>query len=141
MSNPIAPLPLRIGLAKGEVQIEPALGLYIGRGIVHAYETEQSQDWIGGSLHDSVTPEELARVQSKHTLIPLVVRHLIPRRGGSASEGYALNWSINIGDRSFVQSTLNELKMAAGTLHARKYDEAIKFYDTHRPAAMDRSRN
>jgi hypothetical protein len=46
-------LALRVGVAYGDCIVEPDAGLYVGRPIVDAYETEQVQDWVGVACHAS----------------------------------------------------------------------------------------
>lgn len=46
-------LPLRVGVAYGDCIVDPEFGLYVGRPIIDAYETEELQDWVGIACHVS----------------------------------------------------------------------------------------
>jgi hypothetical protein len=46
-------LALRVGMAYVGCVVEPNAGLYIGRPIVDAYDTEEMQDWVGMACHPS----------------------------------------------------------------------------------------
>ena len=46
-------MPIRIGVAYGECCIDKENQIYVGRPIVDAFNTEQSQSWIGGAFHKS----------------------------------------------------------------------------------------
>lgn len=45
--------PFRIGIAYGEVAIDPERSFFVGQPIVDAHLLEASQEWIGGACHDS----------------------------------------------------------------------------------------
>ncbi|MCK4542961.1 MAG: hypothetical protein KAU17_12060 [Spirochaetales bacterium] len=45
--------PFRMGIAYGKCVINPAAGLFLGQPMIHAYETEQAQDWVGIACHPS----------------------------------------------------------------------------------------
>jgi hypothetical protein len=45
--------PLRIGIAYGECVINPEAGLFLGKPVVNAHQTEQAQDWVGIGCHRS----------------------------------------------------------------------------------------
>lgn len=46
-------LPLRAGVAYGQVVIDRERGIALGKPIVDAHLTETAQEWIGGAIHDS----------------------------------------------------------------------------------------
>lgn len=49
-------LPVRGGMAMGELHADSELGIFCGRALVEAYDTSESQEWLGASLGPSCAP-------------------------------------------------------------------------------------
>jgi hypothetical protein len=47
-------IPLRAGLAFGEVLVSSRKRILVGQPVVDAYQTEGVQEWVGGALHSSM---------------------------------------------------------------------------------------
>jgi hypothetical protein len=60
-------LPARSALAYGEFHADPEFNIYCGNSLVEAYETSESQDWIGAVVSDSLDQDVTQLIQSfKH---------------------------------------------------------------------------
>ena len=83
-------MPLRIGIACGDTYVDPGASIFLGSPIVAAYETEQSQDWIGGACHTSCDDAPyFGRACSDWGNL---LRYDVPHHNGYQSM-WALNWA------------------------------------------------
>lgn len=95
-------MPLRIGIAYGECYIDTRASIFLGPPIVNAYDTERSQNWVGGALHPSCT---IAPGFEKLIQVGLAVPFQIPTHKVDGSVQpliYALNW-VETGDDAYQQ--------------------------------------
>ncbi len=130
-------LPFRIGVAYGEVHIEPGRNLFLGQPLVDAYLTERTQDWLGGALHSSAAEryqQLFAVAAAPRTVVPYAVpvhhKWWQPR----TKRMLAINWSQGITGTGLA-IRFEQAKSAAGKKHADKYERAWAFYERHHPAA------
>ncbi len=147
LSNAHMLLPFRVGVALGEVHIDPSAGIYVGMGIVKAFLTEQCQDWLGGALCPDISREAIEPMLTNR-LTP-VVQYEIPQHTGTvealqefigdndAAICWALNWTHHIGSANHVSSELESLSAEANAANAGKYTIAREFYLKHRINRMD----
>lgn len=106
-------MPLRGGIAFGELYSNPLRNICLGRALTAAYELERSQDWIGVAIDRTVEdafPEILsAETASLGLLDDIFLRYKVPMKNGTTRELRTLNWRFNLvvekGTRSlFVES-------------------------------------
>lgn len=81
-------IPLRMGVAEGEVIINPEKNIYVGQPIIDAYLLESQQQWIGGAVHPSFRSDDL--LASPHRNL---VRYDIPyKENSNLQPKIAVNW-------------------------------------------------
>jgi len=106
-------MPLRGGIAFGELYSNPLRHICVGKALTAAYELEQMQAWIGVSIDRTVEdafPELFsAEVASLGLLEDVFLRYNVPMKDGVFKELRTLNWRFNLiveeGTRSlFVNS-------------------------------------
>lgn len=116
-------LPLRVGIAFGECEIDTDRGIYIGPAIVDAYQTEVAQLWIGGACHPSCEIDPLFRYYIIEEL-GLVVEYTVPTRS-NAKLGMALNW-VNYGSNRVSAANLRKY-LHEGRTRAMSVDGQLKW--------------
>jgi hypothetical protein len=122
---------LRGAITVGEIHVDDQI--VIGKGIVRAYQMEQSQDWIGCWVDDLCF-----RGFPKKQIDPyyenfLLIRYPIPKKSGPMKKEWALNWPILV---SFLPDEVFR-KARAALLHRANrgpisWDAKKKFEQTDR---------
>lgn len=127
-------MPLRGGIAFGELHSNPQRNICLGRALTTAYDLERSQAWVGVAIHSSVEeafPELLPSDNENHGLLddiflrypvpmkPLPIkgifsriwaalRYPVPVKSGTSERLRTLNWRFNLvvdkGTRSLFAS-------------------------------------
>lgn len=125
-------MPLRGGIAFGELYSNPLRNICLGRALTTAYDLEQSQAWIGGAIHSSVEeafPELFSPDNEYHGLIDdIFLRYPVPMKNGTSECLTTLNWRFNLvvekGTRSLFASDgpSDVMQKVANTL---KYAETV----------------
>lgn len=117
-------MPLRVGIAFGQVCIHPEISLFVGKPIVDAYSIEEEQKWIGGACHTScLDAPHFGRVD-----LPWhdVVEYEVPTQN-SSQRMFALNWP-----RFTTEEVLSLLDQGAAKVVSptvlRKYQETKTFF-------------
>jgi hypothetical protein len=127
--------PVRGGIAFGDLYTNPAMQVFLGRGLTEAHRLEQQQEWVGIALSPSLDPI-LDRLVSDPRLrrVPefLVVEYDVPMKSGSARLK-TLNWRFNLvvkygtrslfrgdGDEAVNRKITNSLEYA-GCVRSRSY--------------------
>src|SRR5262249_47271942 len=77
-------VPLRVGVAFGQLYADTRGSILVGPALVEAYEIEESQEWIGCGAGRSCCAQALE---------PLV-EYEVPVKAGKAAVPYALDWTI-----------------------------------------------
>lgn len=78
-------LPLRVGVAFGEVYIDEGNQTIVGQPVIDAYQVELSQEWVGGALHPNCPI---------HTLPGTIINYPVPVKDGHNSKlELALDWT------------------------------------------------
>lgn len=83
-------IPLRGGVAYGRCVLDRATQTFVGRPLVDAYVTEQSQNWVGAALHRSVTDHPLYGASIAN--VDDVIRYAVPRKQCTPPLEYAIHW-------------------------------------------------
>ena len=78
-------IPLRAGLAYGEVFVDSRKLIVVGQPVVDAHNVEESQDWIGGALHHSfpIPAHSFGRVTN----------YEVPIKPGANPLRHAVDWT------------------------------------------------
>jgi hypothetical protein len=129
-------LPLRAGIAFGQCYMEPSKSIFIGKVIVDAYLTEQSQNWVGGSFHSSCfnLPENLSfptlyGIDNWGTLIeynvPFKKKIGIKRIKRPI---YAINWGADITEQGYNWLNAQCRNKSLKRKDRNKYRNAMRFY-------------
>ena len=147
--------PLRCGIAFGEFYSDKQRGIYLGKSIVDAYETEQRQEWVGAACHPScLNIERFTLLESggfhrglgRHVDVGALVRCEIPvkrpqrRRDGTYPPRLemSINWpSYNAPD---VKAKLIEGYRKYRGQDERvinKWKNALEYYDDIQPFLED----
>ncbi len=122
-------MPLRGGIAFGDLYSNPQTNICLGRALTTAYELEQAQAWIGVALHPSVQdqfPDILSPNKAPHGLLDdIFLKYPVPMKDGSSQNLRTLNWRFNLvvekgtrslfvndGPQQVMQKVENTLKYA-----------------------------
>ncbi|HUW51389.1 MAG TPA: hypothetical protein VMV75_10295 [Sulfuricella sp.] len=105
-------MPLRGGIAFGELYSNPLRNICLGSALTTAYDLERSQDWIGAAIHSSVVdafPELLSPDNANRGLLDdIFLRYSVPMKIGPSQHLRTLNWRFNLvvekGTRSLFAS-------------------------------------
>jgi len=115
-------MPLRGGIAFGELYSNPLRNICLGHALTTAYDLEQSQAWVGAAIHSSVEeafPKLLSPDNEYHGLlddiflqysvpmkpVPMkrifsriwtALRHSVPVQCGTSMRLRTLNWRFNL---------------------------------------------
>lgn len=125
-------MPLRGGIAFGELYSNSLRHICVGKALTEAYELEKIQAWIGVSIDRTVEdafPELFsAEVASLGLLDDVFLRYNVPMKDGASKELRTLNWRFNLivekGTRSlFVDSGPPDVMQKV--INALDYAEAV----------------
>jgi hypothetical protein len=125
-------MPLRGGIAFGELYSNPLRNICLGRALTEAYELERSQDWIGVAIDQTVEdafPEIFSAESTKLELLnDVFLRYKVPIKNGAFKDSRTLNWRFNLivekGTRSlFVESGPPDVMQKVD--NSLKYAEAV----------------
>ena len=124
-------MPLRGGIAFGELYSNPLRNICLGHALTAAYELEKSQAWIGVAVDQTVEdvfPEIFSANTSLGLLDDIFLRYKVPMKDGSFKELRTLNWRFNLivekGTRSlFVESGPPDVMQKV--TNALNYAEAV----------------
>lgn len=122
-------MPLRGGIAFGDLYSNPQKNICLGRALTTAYELEQAQAWIGVTVHSSVQekfPEILSPHEAPLGLVnDIFLKYPVPMNDGSSQHLRTLNWRFNLivekgtrslfandGSQRVMQKVNNTLKYA-----------------------------
>jgi len=124
-----AKLPVRGGVAFGEMFVDLDRRLFLGRALTTAYDLEQRQDWIGVTLDDSILstfPSIFSGVYAA-TFGALFPEYEVPLKLGPAKLYRTVNWRWNLvvkdGTRSLFQipSDWGERRKVLNTLEYARF--------------------
>lgn len=132
---------LRGALVHGELAVHEDLDLYLGKGMIHAYDLEHAQEWAGCVLHDSFShrwPQVVDRFRQANTL----VEYPAPMKDGPVRDWTCVNWPTKI------VGNLEDFLIGPGGLPPanvtwdvwRKLQNTLAFYQQFRPAPSPRPR-
>jgi hypothetical protein len=126
-------MPLRGGIAFGEVYSNPMLNIFLGKALTKAYDLEQSQKWIGVAIDSSVTDHFSDFFRDvDNDLYPilndLLFKYPVPLHNGTTTMLRTLNWRWNLivekGTRSLFSDS-NDPGVNDKIQNALEYAKAI----------------
>lgn len=125
---------LRGVLSHGELAVEEEMSLYLGKGLVDAYDLEHEQDWSGCVVNDSFANQWAnltTRLQDGGTL----VSYPAPMKSGAVQKRLCVNWASKVvGDLQDILIGPAGIPRAGVEWDAfRKMRNTLDFYDAHRP--------
>lgn len=125
-------MPIRGGIAFGELYSNPQQNICLGSALTTAYDLERIQAWIGTAIHSSVVeafPEILAvNHENRGLLDDIFLSYSVPMKDGSSQYLRTLNWRFNLIVEKGTQSLFvsdgpqDVMQKVANTL---KYAEAV----------------
>lgn len=133
-------LPLRIGVAFGEVAIDRTRGVYLGIPLVHAHELELAQEWVGCACHPSCAeapgnkqlrddPFSFGNMVLHRDLGP-IIKYTVPMKASTSIDAvpWALDWPY--WSKPEVETMLEEGRRRAEPYEpaVRKWHNALLFY-------------
>ncbi|MGD1096592.1 MAG: hypothetical protein ABSB35_31940 [Bryobacteraceae bacterium] len=131
-----AGFPTRVGVTFGDMFVDVERAVFLGPALTAAYELEQSQDWIGGVIDESVAeplPALMDRSQPHALQNVIFPMYRVPMKNGDDGERRTLNWRWNLvvqkGTRSLFRPTADE----SGT---RKIARALEYAKWIRAAGL-----
>lgn len=121
---------VRGGIARGDVVMDRAAGLFLGEGILLAHQAECAQQWAGASLHqDAVVPEQAIDNLERQGYLS---RSAIPTKKGPRS-GWALGWPRALsGDEAAIRRRLVHLCRPSTQDAREKHENTLRFFKEHR---------
>jgi hypothetical protein len=118
-------LPLRGGLAAGTAVMHSRTGTFVGDPIVEAARLEQSQDWFGVSLGDSMLAADISSEFDPQLVLP----YAVPLKKGRARvyANLALDWPRRFRVR-YQKDPIEAIRAVdRSPRHHLYYDNAVKF--------------
>lgn len=126
-------VPIRVGVAYGECTMTPERKLYIGKSLVDAYDTERSQNWIGGACHDSCKDGpyydymNMSHMRNGQPIqVGCIIDHTIPNNRNIVDLSLALDWPIY--SPLSVSKILNDGKVDPNNKDPNKWTNALEYY-------------
>ena len=106
-------LPVRGGVAVGEVYVNQQSGVVVGKAVTDAYRLETKQNWVGVAIDGSFIhayPEFHEALRLTDNIYHyLFFAYDVPLKGGSNLRAHTVNWRYNLvvekGTRSLFQKT------------------------------------
>jgi hypothetical protein len=93
-------LPVRGAIAFGDMYVDMAKALFLGKALTQAYALEQSQHWIGVAIDPSVSERFPNLLESDVPLAGLrkclFPRYEVPMKTGPIRQLHTLNWRWNV---------------------------------------------
>jgi hypothetical protein len=138
-------MPLRGGIAYGELYANPNLNVFLGKALAKAYELERCQNWIGAAIDTSVmerfpTVFETIDKDDYPILNDLLFEYLVPFKDGTTKRLRTLNWRWNLivekGTRALFSDS-EDTRVVEKIRNTLKYAEA--FVQTGRLYVNDQS--
>lgn len=133
-------LALRVGVAYGDCIVDPEFGLYVGRPIVDAYETEQLQDWVGIACHASCFESPhgkylCMRGASNGWQVGPLIEYDIPIKPGRSVDKPVRHstdwphWSLpDFGGHNELKAFLSsKVKEFSGTVYEARWQRALSY--------------
>jgi hypothetical protein len=130
-------LPARGALGFGELYVDAANGIYVGKGLVEAYEYAESQEWIGVVAAASLT-DDLTKMHQSFTMEKWrqgkwlacadwdYLPYDVPFKKGP-QRMYAVNWATTPNARHLQGSNLFRRGVGEAPEVAVKYTNTLSF--------------
>jgi hypothetical protein len=93
-------LPIRGAITHGDMYVDTADAIFLGKALTQAYILEQDQNWIGVTIDSSVSGKFPTLLESDLPLAGLrkclFPRYEVPMKAGPIRDLHTLNWRWNI---------------------------------------------
>lgn len=73
----VSEIPLRMGVAFGEMFVDTEKNILVGKPIADAAALEKEQQWVGGAFHSSI-PLEVVRIDGIGVVYPVPLKQQAP---------------------------------------------------------------
>ncbi|MEN6325735.1 MAG: hypothetical protein ABFD18_05970 [Syntrophomonas sp.] len=123
-------LPIRGAISYGDIYINEDLNVFLGKGLLKAYQIEGKQNWIGVIL-DEIVEEQYSNIFGpKNTIFNnVMLKYNVPFKDGSYHNFRALNWRFNLivknGTRSLFKNEDNDQSVEAKILNTLEFARRI----------------
>lgn len=125
MKESIHNLPMRCGIAFGDVIIDKEIGLFLGQPIIDAHLTETEQDWVGSGCHISCHRAPGFSAVCEHLF---VVYDNIPVKPAGHKKMFTVLWfDENVNFDRTIEWFMKRRDKSETTIR-RKYNEALNFF-------------
>lgn len=130
-------LPIRGAIAYGELHADRDAQIYCGSGLIEAYETAESQDWLGVTVAPSAEGLVDARVVQFDPDHPHdgirpgwdILRWDVPFKSGARS-AWTVNWASAWNYGGHVRNDFFEARMTGDPSVDGKYERTLEFLQT-----------
>lgn len=116
-------IPLRVGIAFGEIYIDESRNIIVGQPLVDAYLLEEAQDWVGGAFHSSVPLQLMNRDGG-------AIEYTVPLKSSHSVECCAaLDWCFPFAfnpDEKLLRSNQEYAQRAFTSYLQQEMDENVK---------------
>lgn len=117
--------PLRGGMAYGQCVLDRDTRIFIGQPIIDAYETEESQQWIGAALHQSV--QEHPSLGERIGRLDDIIEYDVPTKKGQPALSHAVHWCPY---SSRARASIEEMKRNLDMMKPnREKQKVTRYYD------------
>lgn len=139
-------MPLRGGVAYGEMYSNPNLNIFLGKALAKAHDLERCQNWIGVAIDTSIKERfpkdfEIFEDQEYQIFDDLLFEYPVPFKDGTTRRLRTLNWRWNLivekGTRSLFSNS-EDPKIVEKVCNTLKYAEA--FVQTGRLYVQDQGK-
>lgn len=129
-------IPVRAAITQGELYVSRDKTVFLGEGLIRAYELEQSQDWMGGLVDE----ERLAKSEGRKADLELLVRrgelhrHVPPLKKTPAVEPrLCIGWPHSLPEnmRERLWNKLTERNPPNDDRESAKLNRGLDFYDAY----------
>lgn len=130
-----AGVPVRGAVTRGELFVSADRNLYVGRGLIDAYELEQSQNWAGAILDGNVSAvSELRNYVASLRNAGDLFQYVAPRNNASELVD-CIGWPLKLGiDADRLRRGLLILNPTPDGRALDKIAETVKFFEAFKRA-------
>ncbi|MHB8586113.1 MAG: hypothetical protein ACYDDF_09820 [Thermoplasmatota archaeon] len=126
-------IPIRGAIVRGEFYADERRNLYLGKGLIEAYDWAQKQDWAGAIVAPGQALTWSSEERTRYQSIGLVVSYPVPLKEGPVVENLAIGWPVFFrGTPAEVEKRLKSFVKSPTLDGQRKIDGAVRFIEQHR---------
>jgi hypothetical protein len=121
---------VRVGIAYGDVFIDPDNSLYVGQPIIEAHQLEQQQQWSGGALAESAYERIPLVARSGQYADWWIVPYEVPLKEKGPTNMLAVNWNQGIHNKKWRFRWSSNSPMPGDLDWAEDFSRCEKFVNT-----------